>query len=315
MCFWQRLGPLNIREATQEDQLIIWETTLEPVFRAGEAFCVPLDITRVDGIAYWFDDQYAQGGRVYVVEEQTKDGKPSKTPLGSYFITPHRPGNVPASSKQCAHVAGCSFITASAIRGRGVARAMLRHAIQTAAIDGFQGILLHVWNPQKRVAKCLWRRASFVEVGRLPAAFMHPSRGFLDALLLYRRADQNDLTAWLHDTRTGSGLEGHFASAITNAEGDGDDDEWTVHPVSQLTEQYLAEQADLDKQKLPAAQRLPPPRRTVLDETGYSADSWNPAHLCLRLAYKLDTVMVSLQQQASPRPDLMNTSPRSDYDS
>ncbi|MEO1081126.1 MAG: hypothetical protein AAFY29_16320, partial [Pseudomonadota bacterium] len=32
----------------------------------------------------------------------------------------------------------------------------------------------------------LWRRLGFEEVGRLPKAFNHPQRGFVDALIMYK---------------------------------------------------------------------------------------------------------------------------------
>jgi ribosomal protein S18 acetylase RimI-like enzyme len=36
----------------------------------------------------------------------------------------------------------------------------------------------------------LWNKLGFVTVGRLPKAFQHPSRGYVDALVMYK---------WLED--------------------------------------------------------------------------------------------------------------------
>jgi ribosomal protein S18 acetylase RimI-like enzyme len=32
----------------------------------------------------------------------------------------------------------------------------------------------------------LWRRAGFAEVGRLPGVFLHPDKGYVDALVMHK---------------------------------------------------------------------------------------------------------------------------------
>jgi hypothetical protein len=56
-------SPLTIREATPEDASAIWGA-LEPVFRAGETYAMPRDISKADAIEYW----YAPGHEVFVAE-------------------------------------------------------------------------------------------------------------------------------------------------------------------------------------------------------------------------------------------------------
>jgi hypothetical protein len=52
-----------IRSAAQFDDDAIWRV-IEPVFRAGETYPLPRDISRADAFAYW----RASGSEVFVAE-------------------------------------------------------------------------------------------------------------------------------------------------------------------------------------------------------------------------------------------------------
>ena len=92
-------GGVAIRPATDHDHDAIW-AILEPVYRAGETYCVPQDISREDALTDWFASPYSafvadSGGRV----------------LGTSHVGRNRPGGA-------SHVANASFATAPAARGR-----------------------------------------------------------------------------------------------------------------------------------------------------------------------------------------------------
>jgi hypothetical protein len=53
-----------IRPAAQFDDDAIWRV-IEPVFRAGETYPLPRDISRADAFAYW----RASGNEVFVAED------------------------------------------------------------------------------------------------------------------------------------------------------------------------------------------------------------------------------------------------------
>src|SRR5580704_12186259 len=53
-----------IRSAAQFDDDAIWRV-IEPVFRAGETYSLPRDISRADAFAYW----RASGSEVFVAED------------------------------------------------------------------------------------------------------------------------------------------------------------------------------------------------------------------------------------------------------
>ena len=72
---------VTIREARRvEDSDAIWEI-LEPVIRAGETYPLPRDMSRADGLAYWFEEGHA----VFVAEE---DG----LILGTYYLRANQGG-------------------------------------------------------------------------------------------------------------------------------------------------------------------------------------------------------------------------------
>ena len=160
-------APVTIRAATAADVPAVW-AMLEPVFRAGETYSVPRDIPREQALAEWF----APGYRVFLAEAEG-------TPLGTYNIHANRPGGG-------AHVGNCSFVTASAAQGRGIARAMARHAIETGREMGFRAIQFNFVIASNTRAVALWESLGWEVIGRLPGAFLHPAKGYVDALVMYR---------------------------------------------------------------------------------------------------------------------------------
>ena len=141
---------------------------LEPVFRAGETYTVPRDVTREQALAYWS----APGHRVFVAEEEG-------ALVGSYFLCPNQPGGG-------AHVCNCGFVTAAAAQGRGVARRMLEHALGQARAEGFRAMQFNFVVGSNVRALAIWESYGFDVVGRLPGAFLHPVDGYVDALILFK---------------------------------------------------------------------------------------------------------------------------------
>ena len=159
---------LTIRPATSADADAIW-TILEPVVRAGETYTLPRDLTRDQALQYWF----GQPHEVFVAEI---DGRV----VGTYFIQPNQRGGG-------AHVANCGYITATGLTGRGIARAMCEHSLDYAKKRGYRAMQFNFVVSTNERAVRLWASCGFETVGRLPAAFQHPTTGFVDALIMYRR--------------------------------------------------------------------------------------------------------------------------------
>lgn len=159
---------VTIRPATTEDSAAIW-AVLEPVIRAGETYTLPRDLDRDAALAYWF----APAHDVFVADE---DG----AVIGSYFLQPNQQGGG-------AHVANCGYMTAGAATGRGVARAMCAHSLEHAVRRGFRAMQFNFVIRTNDRAVRLWQRLGFDIVGTLPDAFLHPTQGYTDAYVMYRR--------------------------------------------------------------------------------------------------------------------------------
>jgi ribosomal protein S18 acetylase RimI-like enzyme len=158
---------LTIRPADSADHTAVW-AILEPVFRAGDTYTQPQDITREAALAYWL------GGTHTGFVAQTGSGV-----LGTYYIGPNQLGGG-------AHVCNCGFATSPEARGKGIARQMLAHALATAQAQHFRAMQFNFVVSTNAPALKLWSEAGFAEVGRLPGAFQHPEKGFVDALVLFK---------------------------------------------------------------------------------------------------------------------------------
>lgn len=159
---------MKIRGAVPGDRDAIW-TVLEPTIRAGETYPLPRDMARDEALAYWC----SPGHEVFVAEAED-DGQV----LGTYYIRANqRAGG--------SHVANCGYMTAPSAGGRGVGRAMCEHSLEHARARGFRAMQFNFVVSTNERAVRLWQRCGFAIVGRLPAAFRHPERGFVDALVMF----------------------------------------------------------------------------------------------------------------------------------
>jgi L-amino acid N-acyltransferase YncA len=156
-----------IRTATRKDDDAIW-AILEPVLRAGETYTLPREMRREDALAYWF----SPGHEVFVAEN---DG----SILGTYYLRANQRGGG-------AHVANCGYMTAQHATGRGVARAMCLHSLDVTRQRGFRAMQFNFVASTNERAVHLWTSLGFATVGRLPEAFLHPTLGYVDALVMYR---------------------------------------------------------------------------------------------------------------------------------
>lgn len=158
---------VTIRKAWADDRDAIW-TILVPMIRAGETYTLPHDMTREEALDYWFFG----GHEVFVAEV---DGHVA----GTYFLQANQRGGG-------AHVANCGYVTASGAEGKGVARAMCAHSLEHAKKRGFRAMQFNFVVASNERAVELWKSMGFETVGRLPAAFLHPVKGYTDAFVMYK---------------------------------------------------------------------------------------------------------------------------------
>jgi len=156
-----------IRPAVATDDDAIWPI-IEPVIRAGETYALDRDMSRADALAYWTGGDH----ETFVAED---DGQV----IGTYFLRPNQSGGG-------GHVCNCGYITASDSAGRGVARAMHEHSLQRARDRGFRAMQFNFVISSNDRAVRLWQSLGFETIGRLPGAFLSPSKGYVDALVMHR---------------------------------------------------------------------------------------------------------------------------------
>jgi len=155
-----------IRAATPEDGDAVW-AILEPILRAGETYALPRDWSREQLLAFWF----APDHEVFVAEDDAI--------VGTYFLCANHLGGG-------AHVANCGYATSVAAQGKGVARSMCEHSLAHAKARGFRAMQFNFVIASNTRAVALWQRMGFSIAGTLPSAFEHPTRGFVDAHVMFR---------------------------------------------------------------------------------------------------------------------------------
>ena len=152
-----------IRPATPADHTAIWRI-LGPVIRAGETYPLPRDMTQSVALAYWT----APSHEVFVAEAEADI-------LGTYYIRPNQTGGG-------AHVANCGYLSAA----RGTARAMAEHSFIQARARGFTAMQFNFVIATNLRAIALWESCGFKTLCRLPAAYQHPTAGYVDALVMFQ---------------------------------------------------------------------------------------------------------------------------------
>jgi ribosomal protein S18 acetylase RimI-like enzyme len=158
---------MRIRSARVEDTAAIW-SIIGPTIRAGETYTLDPQMTEADALAYWL----APDKDTFVAEE---DG----SIVGTYFMRSNQAGGG-------AHVCNCGYMTSAAATGRGVARAMCRHSLDHARTRGYRAMQFNFVVSSNERAVRLWQSLGFEIVGRLPQAFRHPTRGYVDALVMFQ---------------------------------------------------------------------------------------------------------------------------------
>jgi len=157
---------MTIRPAISQDRESILDIFME-IIAAGETFALPQNLSRASALAFWCADE----NTVFVCEERGRI-------LGSYYLKPNHSG--PGS-----HVANAGYIVADGERGKHIGRTMAEHSIDQARQLGFRSMQFNLVVSTNESAVRLWRQLGFAIVGTLPGVFRHPSRGYVDAYLMF----------------------------------------------------------------------------------------------------------------------------------
>lgn len=165
---------MKIRNAKPDDAPAIWRV-IGPTIRAGETYAIDPETPQAAALAYWLG---ADRETLVAEDDGGEDG--GGEILGSYYLRPNQAG-------AGGHVCNCGYMTRPDAAGRGVAQAMCAHSLDHARAQGYRAMQFNFVLASNTRAVALWRRFEFEIVGRLPEAFRHPSLGYVDALVMFRR--------------------------------------------------------------------------------------------------------------------------------
>jgi ribosomal protein S18 acetylase RimI-like enzyme len=156
-----------IRPYESRDWEDVWNV-LEPVFREGECYAFPRDISPERARQIWTDTKEA-----FVAVDD--DGRI----IGTYYLRPNFEGGG-------SHVCNCGYAVSESARGRGVAAAMCELSQQEAAARGYLAMQFNFVVSSNAAAVNLWKKMGFEVVGTLPRVFRHPKLGLVDAFVMHK---------------------------------------------------------------------------------------------------------------------------------
>lgn len=158
-----------VRSATQADWPSIWAIIRE-VAAAEDTFA--MEAAPDEGaIRSWWMTQ--PPGRVVVATSEQGEV------LGTANMYANRPN-------QGSHVASGSFMVAADARGLGVGRQLVRDMIDWTSANGYKGIQFNAVVATNHGAIGLYESEGFRQIGAAPGGFIHPHRGAVDLLILWR---------------------------------------------------------------------------------------------------------------------------------
>ncbi len=156
-----------IREAKLSEFDAIW-SIFQPIVSAGDTYTYPQDTDSAAALKLWLTDPQ----KTFVYEE-------SGEILGTYYLKPNQLG-------RGNHVCNCGYMVANKGRGQGIATAMCLHSQDTALQLGYAAMQFNFVISTNTHAIQLWEKLGFEITGRLPKAFNHPTKGYVDALIMYK---------------------------------------------------------------------------------------------------------------------------------
>ncbi len=158
---------MHIRPAEPRDAVAI-AAIIMPTIREGTTYALAPDMGEADALRYWLGPDK----ETFVAEENGQI-------VGTYYIRPNQDGGG-------RHVCNCGYMTSPAATGRGIARQMCQHSLNHARSRGYRAMQFNFVVSSNTRAVGLWQSLGFEIVGRLPGAFHHPSKGYIDAFVMYQ---------------------------------------------------------------------------------------------------------------------------------
>ncbi|MEQ3639038.1 MAG: GNAT family N-acetyltransferase [Alteromonas sp.] len=158
---------MKIKEASIQDFDLIWPIFHE-VAKAGETYAFRTDTSKEEALNIWVKTPR----KTYIALD---DGEV----IGTYYLKTNHAG--PGD-----HVCNCGYMVAASASGKGVATAMCKHSQTMAKELGYKAMQFNFVASTNEGAIRLWHKLGYDTVGKLPNAFNHPAKGFVDALVMFK---------------------------------------------------------------------------------------------------------------------------------
>ncbi len=160
--------PLQIDQQQEKDWPEVW-AVLEPAFRAGESYPLPLDVSESDAKEYWIK----KDGFNAVARNEAGEL------VGIYYLRPDQGG--PGS-----HICNAGYVIAEQARRKGYAVELCLQSQDQARAMGFKGMKYNLVVASNKGALKAWKKAGMEIIGTVPGAFRHPRLGLTDAYILFK---------------------------------------------------------------------------------------------------------------------------------
>lgn len=146
---------------------------MKPVFARGDTCTYAPDITEAEAFAAWIKSPAA----TFVAKDDRGDL------VGIYYLKANQTG-------LGSHVANAGYVVSVDARNRGVAGKLCEHSQEEAKRRGFLAMQFNMVVSTNEGAVRLWQKLGFDIVGRIPEAFRHKDRGFVEALVMWKKLTQ-----------------------------------------------------------------------------------------------------------------------------
>lgn len=84
------------------------------------------------------------------------------------------------------HVCNCGYMVALQAWGKGLSTSMCKHSQEVAKELDYKAMQFNFVAASNKGAVRLWAKLGFETVGKLPKAFNHPAKGYIDAYVMYK---------------------------------------------------------------------------------------------------------------------------------
>lgn len=110
----------------------------------------------------------------------------TNTTGGAYFFKPQWPG-------RGSHIATATYMVAKSARGNGLGRQLGLHSLSEALKSGYKSMQFNYVVSTNTSAVELWKSLGFIIIGTLPGVFNHEVHGFVDAFVMFKQLDEQEL--------------------------------------------------------------------------------------------------------------------------